>query len=64
MVKVKGKGEMQTYLVIGKESGSPKGVHRQASCRSSLAAVVGCLVRARRRRIEEKPGNFMLLNRL
>lgn len=57
MVKVKGKGEMQTYLVVGKESVSPKGVHRQVSCRSSLAAVVYGLVRARRRRNNvDKPG--------
>ncbi|XP_046654738.1 adenylate cyclase type 8-like [Daphnia pulicaria] len=49
LVQVKGKGEMQTYLVVGKEMGSPKGVHRQPSSRSSLAVVVYGMVRARRR---------------
>ncbi|KZS05949.1 putative Adenylyl cyclase [Daphnia magna] len=56
LVKVKGKGEMQTYLVIGKEMGSPKGVHRQPSNRSSLAAVVYGMVRARRRQTTAKQG--------
>lgn len=58
LVKVKGKGEMQTYLVIGKEMGSPKGVHRQPSNRSSLAAVVYGMVRARRRQTTAKQGKF------
>ncbi len=48
---------MQTYLVVGKEMGSPKGVHRQPSSRSSLAAVVYGMVRARRRHTTAKQGN-------
>lgn len=56
LVQVKGKGEMQTYLVVGKEMGSPKGVHRQPSSRSSLAAVVYGMVRARRRHTTAKQG--------
>jgi len=49
LVHVKGKGEMETYLVVGKETGSPAGVQRQPSSRSSLAAVVYGMVRARRK---------------
>ena len=48
---------MQTYLVVGKEMVSPKGVHRQPSSRSSLAAVVYGMVRARRRHTTTKQGN-------
>lgn len=63
LVQVKGKGEMQTYLVVGKEMGSPKGVHRQPSSRSSLAAVVYGMVRARRRHTTTKQGRQTLLPR-
>lgn len=49
LVDVKGKGQMETYLVVGKEIGSPAGVQRQPSSRSSLAAVVYGMVRARRK---------------
>ena len=64
LVQVKGKGEMQTYLVVGKEMGSPKGVHRQPSSRSSLAAVVYGMVRARRRQTTAKQGKIKGNNEL
>ena len=61
-MQVKGKGEMQTYLVVGKETGSPAGVQRQPSSRSSLAAVVYGMVRARRRHTTSVKGTHSLIN--
>jgi len=61
MVQVKGKGEMQTYLVLGKEMGSPAGVHRQPSSRSSISAVIYGMVQARKRHNSTKQGYFIII---
>ncbi|XP_075236866.1 adenylyl cyclase 78C isoform X2 [Lycorma delicatula] len=49
MVQVKGKGEMETYYVIGRTAGGFGGFTRQPSQHASLAAVVYGMVQARRR---------------
>lgn len=47
--EVKGKGKMETYFVIGKQSTRPPGFQRQPSQYSSLAAVVYAMAQARRK---------------
>lgn len=49
LVPVKGKGEMETYFVMGRTSGGIGGFTRQPSQHASLAAVVFGMVQARRR---------------
>lgn len=49
LVAVKGKGEMETYYVLGRSMGEFGGFARQPSQHASLAAVVYGMVQARRR---------------
>ncbi|XP_067013810.2 adenylyl cyclase 78C [Anabrus simplex] len=49
LVNVKGKGEMETFYVIGLRFGRASGFERQPSTYNSLAAVVYGMVQARRR---------------
>lgn len=49
LVPVKGKGEMETYYVVGRTSGGQGAFTRTPSQHASLAAVVYGMVQARRR---------------
>ncbi|RZF48787.1 hypothetical protein LSTR_LSTR008136 [Laodelphax striatellus] len=49
LVPVKGKGEMETYYVVGRAASGPGPFTRQPSQHASLAAVVYGMVQARRR---------------
>nr|CAD7265771.1 unnamed protein product [Timema shepardi] len=54
MIEVKGKGEMETYFVVGRISGRAAGFTRQPSTYNSLAAVVYGMLQARRRQTIKK----------
>jgi adenylate cyclase 8 len=58
MVPVKGKGEMETYFVLGREEMPKAGLARTPTAPSSLAAVVYGLVQAKRRHTIKRPGQF------
>ena len=57
LVAVKGKGDMETYYVLGKAAGGFGGFTRQPSQHASLAAVVYGMVQARRRQNTVKRSN-------
>jgi hypothetical protein len=54
MVAVKGKGDMETYYVMGRRTGRAPGFVRQPSTYSSLATVVYGMLQARRRQTIKK----------
>nr|CAD7457888.1 unnamed protein product [Timema tahoe] len=54
MIEVKGKGQMETYFVVGRISGRAAGFTRQPSTYNSLAAVVYGMLQARRRQTIKK----------
>ncbi|XP_059488196.1 adenylyl cyclase 78C isoform X4 [Neocloeon triangulifer] len=56
IVPVKGKGEMETYFVLGREETPKAGLARTPTAPSSLAAVVYGLVQAKRRHTIKRPG--------
>lgn len=49
VIDVKGKGQMETYFVVGKQSGRQPCFQRQPSHYSSLAAVVYAMAQTRRK---------------
>lgn len=49
IIEVKGKGQMETYFVLGRQTGRPPCVQRQPSHYSSLAAVVYAMAQTRRK---------------
>jgi len=57
-ISVKGKGEMQTYFVVGKKGAVTNTLSRQSSQISSLATVVYGMVQARRRQNTVKKRHF------
>jgi len=54
IVAVKGKGDMETYYVMGRRAGRAPGFVRQPSTYSSLATVVYGMLQARRRQTIKK----------
>lgn len=65
-VPVKGKGEMETYFVLGKEEKIQETTCKPTFQHASLAAVVYGMVQARRRHLTMKRSNrkefpFMLI---
>jgi len=54
VVAVKGKGDMETYYVMGRKAGHAPGFVRQPSTYSSLATVVYGMLQARRRQTIKK----------
>uniref|UniRef100_A0A1B6DLF8 adenylate cyclase n=1 Tax=Clastoptera arizonana TaxID=38151 RepID=A0A1B6DLF8_9HEMI len=60
LVAVKGKGEMETYYVLGRSMGGFGGFARQPSQHASLAAVVYGMVQARRRQNTVKRPHSLL----
>ena len=54
VVPVKGKGDMETYYVMGRKAGHAPGFVRQPSTYSSLATVVYGMLQARRRHTMKK----------
>jgi hypothetical protein len=54
IVPVKGKGDMETYYVMGRRTGRAPGFVRQPSTYSSLATVVYGMLQARRRQTIKK----------
>ncbi|KAF5271309.1 hypothetical protein FQA39_LY08107 [Lamprigera yunnana] len=56
LIDVKGKGKMETYFVVGRQTGRPPGFQRQPSQYSSLAAVVYAMAQARRKQTVNTPG--------
>ncbi|KDR14082.1 Adenylate cyclase type 5, partial [Zootermopsis nevadensis] len=54
IVAVKGKGDMETYYVMGRRAGHAPGFVRQPSTYSSLATVVYGMLQARRRQTVKK----------
>lgn len=49
MIEVKGKGQMETYFVLGKNASGPQCFQRQPSQYNSLAAVVYAMAQTRRK---------------
>ncbi|KAJ8871129.1 hypothetical protein PR048_027433 [Dryococelus australis] len=63
VIAVKGKGEMETYYVVGRRSSRAGGFTRQPSTYNSLAAVVYGMVQARRKQTIKKsttPGGSVI----
>ena len=56
IVFVKGKGDMETYWVMGRRTSGATGFARQPSQYHSLAAVVYGMVQARRKQTIRKTG--------
>jgi adenylate cyclase 8 len=54
VVAVKGKGDMETYYVMGRKASHAPGFVRQPSTYSSLATVVYGMLQARRRQTIKK----------
>ena len=48
-IEVKGKGQMETYFVMGRQQGRPPSFQRQPSHYSTLAAVVYAMAQTRRK---------------
>jgi len=61
---VKGKGDMETYYVMGRKAGHAPGFARQPSTYSSLATVVYGMLQARRRQTIKKSSTRELHLRL
>ncbi|KAK9712968.1 Adenylate and Guanylate cyclase catalytic domain [Popillia japonica] len=59
LIEVKGKGEMETYFVIGRRSGRPPTFQRQPSQCNSLAAVVYAVAQTRKKQ-SNTPGSAAL----
>lgn len=59
-VDVKGKGQMETYFVVGRKTGRPPCFQRQPSQYSSLAAVVYAMAQTRRKHTGNTPGSAVL----
>jgi hypothetical protein len=64
IVPVKGKGDMETYYVMGRRTGRAPGFVRQPSTYSSLATVVYGMLQARRRQTIKKSATCECLLRL
>ena len=64
VVPVKGKGDMETYYVMGRKAGHAPGFARQPSTYSSLATVVYGMLQARRRQTIKKSSTRELHLRL
>ncbi|GJQ67397.1 hypothetical protein Trydic_g8273 [Trypoxylus dichotomus] len=59
LIEVKGKGEMETYFVIGRRTGRPPTFQRQPSQCNSLAAVVYAVAQTRKKQ-STTPGSAVL----
>nr|XP_022908202.1 adenylate cyclase type 8-like [Onthophagus taurus] len=59
-IEVKGKGQMDTYFVIGKSAGKPPCFQRQPSQCNSLAAVVYAMAQTRKKHTGNTPGSAVL----
>nr|XP_023015323.1 adenylate cyclase type 8-like [Leptinotarsa decemlineata] len=57
IIDVKGKGQMETYFVIGRQIKRPPSFQRQPSHYSSLAAVVYAVAQTRRKHTGNTPGS-------
>ncbi|XP_063922796.1 adenylate cyclase type 8-like isoform X4 [Zophobas morio] len=59
-IEVKGKGQMETYFVMGRQQGRPPSFQRQPSHYSTLAAVVYAMAQTRRKHTGHTPGSSAL----
>ena len=60
-VHVKGKGNMLTYLVVGKKMRFSSEVQPQLNSRNTFASVVYGMIKRRHNSAKNKPGNFLTL---
>ncbi|XP_044268161.1 adenylyl cyclase 78C-like [Tribolium madens] len=60
IIEVKGKGQMETYFVMGRQQGRPPSFQRQPSHYSTLAAVVYAMAQTRRKHTGHTPGSSVL----
>lgn len=64
LTEVKGKGEMETYFVIGRRSGRPPTFQRQPSQCNSLAAVVYAVAQTRKKQSNTRKQNKYVITEI